>query len=65
MALTRSTLQADSVREECLCVRECASTCAGHGTWHNHPDEVCPIHPDTLVDSTPPAAHGDLAPPVP
>lgn len=55
MSLNRSTLQADSVRPECLCVQHCGTGCAGHGRWHNHPDEVCPVHPDNLID--PAATH--------
>lgn len=52
MSLNRSTLQADSVIEDCLCVRQCSSKakCSHHGRWHNHASEVCPVHPDTVVD---------------
>lgn len=50
MSLMRSTQLADSVRPECLCVRDCVPGCSHHGRWHNHTDEVCPLHPDTLVD---------------
>jgi len=48
--LKRSTAAADSVREDCLCVSDCEPGCTHHGRWHNHVDEVCPIHPDTVVD---------------
>ena len=48
--LNRSTRQADSIRADCLCVRECEQRCPRHGHWHNHVDEVCPVHPDTVVD---------------
>jgi hypothetical protein len=48
--LNRSTLAADSVREECLCVKDCATQCSHDGRWHNHSDEVCPVHPDTIVE---------------
>lgn len=50
MSLNRSTLQADSVRHECLCVNDCGTQCSHRGRWHNHADEVCPVHPDTVVD---------------
>lgn len=49
--LHRSTLQADSIRPECLCRKDCEPGCAANGRWHNHPDEVCPVHPDTLIDA--------------
>ena len=54
MSLARSTRQADSVRPECLCVRECATGCSGDGRWHNHIDEVCSLHPTTLIDTPTP-----------
>lgn len=50
MSLMRSTLLADSVRPECLCVKDCERHCSLSGRWHNHSDEVCPVHPDTLID---------------
>lgn len=50
MSLDHATARADSVREECLCVRFCDAKCSHHGRWHNHADEVCPIHPDTIVE---------------
>ena len=50
--LEKSTRAADAERPECLCVRECPD-CTHDGQWHNHPDEVCPVHPDTLVDAGP------------
>lgn len=55
MSLNRSTLQADSVREECLCVRQCEfkASCDKYGRWHNHVEDVCPVHPDTVVDQEP------------
>lgn len=49
MSLTRSTLLADSVRPECLCVKDCDEQCHLNGGWHSHPDEVCPIHPDPVA----------------
>ena len=48
--LDRSTRLADTAREECLCVQSCSPRCSHNGRWHTHVDEVCPIHPDTLVD---------------
>ena len=50
--LEKSTRAADAERPECLCVQQCPG-CSHDGRWHNHPDEVCPIHPDTLVDAGP------------
>lgn len=50
MSLMRSTLQADSARPECLCAQNCGNDCSHNGRWHNHSDEVCPVHPDTVVD---------------
>lgn len=50
MSLMRSTLLTDSVRPECLCVQDCEPGCRLSGRWHNHADEVCPVHPDTVVD---------------
>jgi hypothetical protein len=51
--LRRSTDRADAVREECLCRRACPN-CSHDGRWHNHADEVCALHPDTLVDAPAP-----------
>ena len=48
--LLRSTRRADSVRQECLCVEQCEHKhCALRGRWHNHDDEVCPVHPDRIT----------------
>lgn len=53
--LPRSTRQADSIVEDCLCVRRCPG-CSHDGRWHTHVDEACPVHPDTLVDEESPSA---------
>ena len=51
LSLNRRTLIANSVKPECLCVHSCAHPrCQLAGQWHNHSDEVCPVHPDTVVD---------------
>lgn len=54
MSLNVSTLQADSERETCICRRECSPDCSHNGRWHNHSDEVCAVHPDTIVDAPAP-----------
>lgn len=48
--LHRSTTAADSVVDGCQCEKNCERRCARYGEWHNHSDDVCPVHPDTIVD---------------
>lgn len=51
MTLNTSTARADAVREDCLCVQDCGDKrCSHQGRWHNHASEVCPLHPDTVID---------------
>lgn len=47
----------DRVREEltqCTCVRDCDddphTACSLSGTWHVHPGEPCPVHPEAEGD---------------
>lgn len=54
MSLNVSTLQADAERENCTCRRECGPACSHDGRWHNHVDDVCAVHPDTIVDAPAP-----------
>lgn len=49
--LHHSTLAADSVVDTCTCERSCGRELCSHaGRWHNHADDVCSVHPDTIVD---------------
>jgi hypothetical protein len=34
---------------ECWCYRTCRA-CSHSGTWHVHPGERCPVHPDAPGD---------------
>lgn len=48
--LHRSTLSADAAVDACACQQNCGrSGCSHAGRWHNHEDEVCSVHPDTIV----------------
>ncbi|MET1059860.1 MAG: hypothetical protein ABWX84_09695 [Nocardioides sp.] len=50
--LAKGTALADSVRDECSCVRNCDDAdCPGRGGWHTHADDACAVHPEVLVDA--------------
>lgn len=48
--------EADALRDtlECECIYSCAddppTACSLSGTWHVHPGEPCPVHPDAPGD---------------
>jgi hypothetical protein len=49
--LAKGTALADSVRDECSCVRSCDyASCPRSGDWHTHADDACPVHPEVLAD---------------
>ena len=50
--LAKGTALADSVRDECSCVRTCDhADCPRSGAWHTHSDDACALHPQVLVDA--------------